>query len=85
MPDIKAVKSAFINAANKVPDHVVFVLDDYHLIKDSSVHDIVTFLLDHLPSKLHLILTSRSDPPLPLARYRARARLELRPTICASA
>ena len=79
MPDIKAVQSAFINAANMVPDHVVFVLDDYHLIKDPSVHDIVTFLLEHLPSKLHFILTSRSEPPLPVARYRARGQLlELR-------
>lgn len=79
MPDIKAVQSAFINAANKAPDHIVFVLDDYHLIEDSGVHDTVTFLLDHLPTKLHFILTSRSDPPLPLARYRARGQLlELR-------
>ena len=79
MPDIKAVQAAFINAANKAPDHVVFVLDDYHLIKDSGVHDTVTFLLDHLPSKLHFILTSRSVPPLPVARYRARGQLlELR-------
>ena len=79
MPDIKAVLSAFSNAANEVPDHVVFVLDDYHLIEDISIHDAVTFLLEHLPSKLHFILTSRSDPPLPLARYRAQGQLlELR-------
>ena len=75
MPDIKAVLSAFINAANQAPDHIVFVLDDYHLIEDTSIHDAVTFLLDHMPAKLHFILASRSDPPLPLARYRARRQL----------
>ena len=79
MPDIQAVQSAFINAANKVPNHVVFVLDDYHLIEDTGVHDVFTFILNHLPSRLHFILTSRSDPPLPVARYRAQGQLlELR-------
>ncbi len=79
MPNIKAVLAAFINAAHEVPDQVGFVLDDYHLIEDTSIQEAVTFLLDHLPSKLHFILSSRSDPPLPLARYRARGQLlELR-------
>ena len=78
-PDIKAVQSAFINAANQVPNHVVFVLDDYHLIKDTNIHDVLIFFLDHLPPKMHFILSSRSDPPLPIARYRARGQLlELR-------
>ena len=78
-PDIKAVLSAFLNAASQLQSHLAFVLDDYHILEDSGIHDAVTFLLDHLPSKLHFILASRSEPPLPLARYRARGQLlELR-------
>src|SRR5215216_6806764 len=75
MPDSQAVLSAFINVANDVPDHIVFVLDDYHLIDDPSIHEALTFLLDHLPPTLHFVLAGRTEPPLPLARYRARRQL----------
>ncbi|MGH2544366.1 MAG: LuxR C-terminal-related transcriptional regulator [Ardenticatenaceae bacterium] len=74
-PDSEAVLSAFINIANDVPDHTVFVLDDYHLIEDASIHQALTFLLDHLPPTLHFVLAARGEPPLPLARYRARGEL----------
>jgi LuxR family maltose regulon positive regulatory protein len=53
-PDSEAVLSAFINVASDVPDQLVFVLDDYHLIEDPSIHQALTFLLDHLPPTLHL-------------------------------
>jgi len=75
MPDIKAVLPAFINAANQMTGQPVFVLDDYHLIEDPAIHEAVGFILDHLPPQLHFILASRSEPPLPLARYRARGQL----------
>ena len=71
-PDTEAVLSAFINVANGIADHVVFVLDDYHLIDDSAIHQALTFLLDHLPPSLHFVVAGRGDPPLPVARYRAR-------------
>lgn len=74
-PDIKAVFSSFLNAANEIPDHTVFVLDDYHLIEDPGIHDAVTFMLDHLPRTLHFLIAIRSAPLLPLARYRARGQL----------
>ncbi len=67
--------TAFINAANEIPDHTVFVLDDYHLIEDPSIHQALSFLLDHLPPMLHFVLVGRAEPPLPLARYRARHEL----------
>ncbi len=55
------------------------MLDDFHLITDQRCHDALTFLLDHLPPQLHLALSTRVDPPLPLARLRGRAQLtELR-------
>ena len=50
------------------------VLDDYHAIGASEVHEAVTFLLDHLPDHLHLVVATRSDPPLPLARLRSRGQ-----------
>src|SRR5215467_2360152 len=50
---------------------LLLVLDDYHLIDTQQVQDSVVFLLEHLPSSMHLVLASRADPPLPLARLRA--------------
>ena len=56
-------------------DRWVLVLDDYQVIEASEVHEAVTFLLEHLPDQLHLVMATRSDPPLPLARLRARGQL----------
>lgn len=74
-PNIKAVLSSFINTAEKNSDHLAFVLDDYHILEAPEIHEAVAFLLDHLPPNLHFLLTSRSAPPVPLARYRARRQL----------
>lgn len=63
------------SAANELLTHTVFVLDDYHLIEDKDTHAVMAFILDHLPRNLHFILVSRREPPLPLARYRARDQL----------
>jgi LuxR family maltose regulon positive regulatory protein len=58
---------------------LVLVLDDYHLVTSRSVHDGLAFLLDHVPPQLHLVIASRTDPPLPLHLLRARGQLtELR-------
>jgi LuxR family maltose regulon positive regulatory protein len=73
--------TALINelAAQPGADEVVLVLDDYHLVDSAPVHASMAFLLEYLPPALHLVLTSRADPPLPLARLRARSQLaELR-------
>ncbi|MFZ0546483.1 MAG: hypothetical protein WAM60_13645, partial [Candidatus Promineifilaceae bacterium] len=78
--DEQILLSAFINAAIDLTDHLVFVLDDYHLITDPSIHQSLTFLLDHLPPLLHFVLACRGEPPLPLARYRARQELLELPT-----
>ncbi|MEO7752002.1 MAG: LuxR C-terminal-related transcriptional regulator, partial [Terracoccus sp.] len=53
----------------------IVVLDDYHVIESADVHEAVAFLLGHLPDGLHLVVATRSDPPLPLARLRARDQL----------
>jgi LuxR family maltose regulon positive regulatory protein len=73
--------TALINelAAHPGENEIVLVLDDYHLVDARQVHASLAFLLEHLPPGLHLVLASRSDPPLPLARLRARGQLaELR-------
>jgi LuxR family transcriptional regulator, maltose regulon positive regulatory protein len=55
------------------------VLDDYHVITSEAIHWALAFLLDHLPPQMHIVLATRADPPLPLARLRARGQLlELR-------
>ena len=57
----------------------VLVLDDYHVIEAKPIDEAFTFLLEHLLPKVHLVITTREDPHLPLARYRARGQLtELR-------
>ena len=74
-----AAVTALVNELAAAPDDVALVVDDYHLIDAPEVHRSLEFLLDHLPAALHLVLASRSDPPLPLARLRARGQLtELR-------
>ena len=73
--------TALINELAVQPgqDGVLLILDDYHLIDSGPVHESVAFLLENLPPGLHLVVSSRADPPLPLARLRARGQLaELR-------
>lgn len=71
--------AALINEIDAIPEALILVLDDYHLIADQRIHDAVAVLLDHLPANLHLVIATRSDPPLPLARLRAHGQLtELR-------
>ena len=68
-----------VNALETLPREVALVLDDYHAVTSSEVHESVAFLLDHLPRRLHLVVSTRTDPPLPLARLRAGDQLaELR-------
>jgi LuxR family transcriptional regulator, maltose regulon positive regulatory protein len=71
--------AALVNELADVADEVVLVLDDYHLVEAAPVHQSMGFLLEHLPACLRLVVASRADPPLPLARLRARGQLaELR-------
>ena len=71
--------SMLINGVQDLSQSVVLVLDDYQLISNSTIHDGVIFLLEHLPSNVHIVISTRSDPPLPLALLRGRNQLnELR-------
>jgi len=81
-PPLDVVLTTLINALATEPvDAVpcVLVLDDYHLISQPTIHDQLQFLVERLPPSLRVVLASRADPPLPLARWRARNELvELR-------
>jgi len=78
-PPIRAILTPLLNEVTAILKPVVLVLDDYHFITDQAVHDSVAFFLDHLPQQLHLVVSTRADPPLPIARLRARGQLtELR-------
>jgi LuxR family maltose regulon positive regulatory protein len=68
----EAVLTALINALDSRPGKALLVLEDYHAITNPQIHASLAFLLGHLPPALHLVLLTRSDPPLPLARLRAR-------------
>ena len=74
-PPAEAILTALLNDLSMLPHPFVLVLDDYHLIDARPVDDALTFLLEHLPAQMHLLIVTREDPPLPLARFRARGHL----------
>ncbi|HEY2125703.1 MAG TPA: LuxR C-terminal-related transcriptional regulator [Streptosporangiaceae bacterium] len=71
----EAVVTTLVNELATAPGEVALVLDDYHVIESPAVHRSLAFLVEHLPACLRLAVASRSDPPLPLARLRARGQL----------
>jgi LuxR family transcriptional regulator, maltose regulon positive regulatory protein len=76
---VEAAMTTIINEVSQTDHPILLVLDDFHLIEDASIRDGIAFLLDHLPAALHVVVASRSDPLLPVARLRARDELtELR-------
>jgi LuxR family transcriptional regulator, maltose regulon positive regulatory protein len=78
-PPLEAVLTAVVNELTGVGEETVLVLDDYHLVEDPAVHGSLAMLLERLPPQLRLVLASRADPSLPLARLRASGQLsELR-------
>jgi LuxR family transcriptional regulator, maltose regulon positive regulatory protein len=78
-PPTEAVLTTLLNEITTVPDRMMLVLDDYHVLDAHPVDRALAFLLEHLPPQLHLVITTREDPQLPLGRLRARGHLtELR-------
>lgn len=76
---IEAAATSLLNAIAQRGAPAALVLDDYHVIRSRAVHDVVQFVIDHLPPNLHVIIATRADPPLALSRLRARdLLLELR-------
>ena len=78
-PPTETLLTALLNEIAAFPDDFILVLDDYHLIEAKPVDDALAFLVEHLPPQMHLVIVTREDPQLPLARLRARGQLtELR-------
>jgi LuxR family maltose regulon positive regulatory protein len=74
-PPIETVLTTVVNELSAVPDDLYLVLDDYHLVDGPDLQVGMTFLLEHLPPQAHLVISTREDPALPLARLRARGEL----------
>jgi LuxR family maltose regulon positive regulatory protein len=75
----ESILTTLLNEISAILHNFILILDDYHVIDSKPVDNILTFLLEHLPPRMHLVIASREDPPLPLARLRARGQLtELR-------
>jgi LuxR family maltose regulon positive regulatory protein len=78
-PPAESILTTLLNDLTTVPDHFALVLDDYHVIEAKPVDHALTFLIEHRPPRMHLVIATREDPSLPLARLRARGHLtELR-------
>jgi LuxR family transcriptional regulator, maltose regulon positive regulatory protein len=70
------ILTELINAVARVATPLTLIFDDYHVIETAAIHDALTFLLDHAPMQLNVIIATRADPPLPLARLRGRGQLD---------
>ena len=78
-PQIEMVLTALLNEISSIPDPFLLILDDYHTIDSKPVDEALAFLVENLPPQMHLVIATRADPPLPLARLRVRGQLtELR-------
>ncbi len=78
-PPTQAIVTTLLNELTDPADRIMLILDDYHTISLQSIHEAIAFLLDRMPPHMHVVITTRADPALPLARLRARGQLtELR-------
>jgi LuxR family maltose regulon positive regulatory protein len=75
VPPVESLLTPLLNQLAEVPDPFALVLDDYHTIDAQPIHEGLTFLLAHLPPQMHLVIATRVDPPLPIARLRGRGEL----------
>ncbi len=73
-PAIEPVLTFLLNEIAAIPENFVLALDDYHLIESRQVDQAVAFLIEHLPPQMHLLIATREDPSLPLARLRGRGQ-----------
>lgn len=74
-PPLETILPEFLNQAAQLPGRMVIVLDDYHLIENPDIHESLIYLIEHLPETLFVAICTRSDPPVPLSRWRVRGYL----------
>ena len=70
----KVIAATLIPCLNRILRPFALVLEDYHSITANAIHDTIAYFISHMPPQMHLILSSRTDPPLPLSRLRVRGR-----------
>jgi LuxR family maltose regulon positive regulatory protein len=75
MPPTESLATTLVNDIAAIPAHFMLVLDDYQSIHNALIHDALSFLLDHQPLHMHLLIATRTDPPLPLPRLRVRGQM----------
>jgi LuxR family transcriptional regulator, maltose regulon positive regulatory protein len=75
LPPFQNILDEVINPLARLKEPAILVLDDYHTITNSLIHEMLEYFLEHQPHQAHLVITTRSDPPLPLARLRARRQM----------
>ncbi|MEQ1764603.1 MAG: hypothetical protein ABL984_15850, partial [Pyrinomonadaceae bacterium] len=75
-PPLRVFMTSLINEISALEFEFVLALDDYHVIHEHGIHDALSFFIEHLPSHAHALITTRSDPPFPLSRLRARRELK---------
>jgi LuxR family maltose regulon positive regulatory protein len=74
-----SIASLLINEILNINHNFLLILDDFHMISNSEIFELITYLLDHIPDNIHIVILTRSDPPLPVARLRSKHQLtELR-------
>jgi len=74
-PALDSILTLLINELSSIQTDFFFFLDDYHLIENQQIHAFLENLIEHIPLKMHLVVSSRSDPPLPISRLRVRGQL----------
>jgi len=72
---LDSIVPSLINDLAGLAQPLILVLEDYHFVQSAAIHDTVRMLMDHMQPQLHCVITTRHDPPLPLARWRARHQL----------
>ena len=75
LPSVEIICTTILNELSETTKKMILVLDDYHLIESQPIHEAIIYLLDHLPPNVNLVITTRIDPPFPLAKLRARGEL----------
>jgi LuxR family maltose regulon positive regulatory protein len=74
-PPLKTAVTTLINTIGESSHDIIVVLDDYHLVQNEAIHNALAYLLEHQTPRLHIVITTREDPPIPLPRWRARGEL----------
>jgi LuxR family transcriptional regulator, maltose regulon positive regulatory protein len=74
-PPLSTILAALFDELEQVDRDIILILDDYHVISDQAIHDSLLVFLDHPPANVHLVLSTRTNPELPLSRFRVRSQM----------